>query len=68
MSRMAAELLKKVLGLNGEVEMIRIEGLTNDKDCETAIVAGASRGVGGGLVEALLKRGDDGAANSRGIV
>ena len=37
------------------------------RTAKTAIVTGASRGIGGGLVEALLKRGDNVVANSRGI-
>src|ERR1700693_5619689 len=34
---------------------------------KTAIVTGASRGIGAGLVEAFLKRGDNVVANSRNI-
>ena len=34
---------------------------------KTAIVTGASRGIGAGLVEAFLKRGYNVVANSRNI-
>ena len=34
---------------------------------KTAIVTGASRGIGSALVEAILKRGYDVVANSRNI-
>jgi NAD(P)-dependent dehydrogenase (short-subunit alcohol dehydrogenase family) len=35
---------------------------------KTAIVTGASRGIGAGLVEAFLKRGYSVVANSRNII
>jgi NAD(P)-dependent dehydrogenase (short-subunit alcohol dehydrogenase family) len=48
--------------------MIRIEGILQmARTAKTAIVTGASRGIGVGLVEAFLKRGYNVVANSRSI-
>jgi NAD(P)-dependent dehydrogenase (short-subunit alcohol dehydrogenase family) len=45
--------------LKGSLEMVNTR--------KTAIVTGASRGIGAGLVEAFLKRGYNVVANSRNI-